>query len=64
VGLVVDAFVVAFDLGRPIFQVRGEDYLRAIDQEEGGKSRGSARGGPKALDNCRQLLEPFSARLV
>jgi hypothetical protein len=47
-GSLACALVVAPDSGRPIFQVRGEDGLRAIDQEEQGESRGPARGGSEA----------------
>jgi hypothetical protein len=63
-GSLVGALVVALDPRRPIFQVRGEDGLRAIDQEKWDESRGPARGGSEAPHDRRQLLEPFSASLV
>jgi hypothetical protein len=50
-GSLVGSLVVAPDSRRFVFQVRGEDSLRAIDQEERGESRGPARGGPEAPDD-------------
>jgi hypothetical protein len=50
-GSLVGAFIVAPDSRRPIFQVRGENNLRAIDKEKQGESRGSAGGGSEALHN-------------
>jgi hypothetical protein len=47
-GSLVGALVVALDSGRLVFQVRGEDSLRAIDKEKWGESCGSARGGSEA----------------
>jgi hypothetical protein len=63
-GSLVGAFVIAFDFGRPVLQVRGEDCLRVVDQEEGGKSRGFAQGGFEAPNDRRQFLELFSTRLA
>jgi hypothetical protein len=63
-GSLVSVLVIAPESGRPVFQVRGEEGLRAIDQEERGESCGPARGGSKAPHDRRQLLEPFSSRLV
>jgi hypothetical protein len=55
---------VAFNFGRPVLQVCGENSLLAIDQEERSESHGSARSRSEAPNDRRQLLEPFSARLV
>jgi hypothetical protein len=62
--LPVGVFVVVPHSGRPIFQVRGEDGLRAMDQEKRGEPSGPARGGSEAPYDCRELLEPFMTRLV
>jgi hypothetical protein len=63
-GSLVGVFVVASDSGRHVFQVRGEDGLHAMDQKEWGEPGGPAWGGPEAPHNRRELLEPFTARLV
>jgi hypothetical protein len=47
-GSLVGALGIAPDSGRPVFQIRGEDGLCAIDQEKQGESRGPARGGSEA----------------
>jgi hypothetical protein len=51
-GSLVGVFIIDHDSRPPIFQVRGENGLRAIDKEKRGESRGSARGGSEAPHNC------------
>jgi hypothetical protein len=63
-GSLVGTLVVASNSGRHVFQVRGEDGLRAKDEEERGESGGPAWGGPETPHNRWQLLDPFSTRLV
>jgi hypothetical protein len=63
-GSLVGIFVVAPHSGRSVFQVRGEDGLRAMDQKKWGEPGGSAWGGPEAPYDRRQLLELFPTRLV
>ena len=56
--------LVSLEPLRSVLQVRGEDSLGAVDKEEWGEARGSARGHSQTPANRGQLREPPSAKLV